>query len=68
MQLKQLKQSILQIPNEEAIALHKAIRKNRMVSKRAAKVAVQKQTKLEKTILADQNKIRKVLELLGYAQ
>ena len=71
MQLRNLKKSILDMPRDEAIELHRRIRKDRLDfshSKRARKVATVKQKKDSKAmqeLKKDPEKIRQLLRLLG---
>ena len=69
MQLRDLKQSVCLLSNEEQIALHRIIRKSRMTplpSKSKAKsTTTKKTTKAQAEIRQDPEKIKELLRLLG---
>lgn len=69
MQLRDLKSSILQLPYEEVIEIHREIRKSRMEIKpaktKAKRDTIKKTTKAQAEIRQDPEKIRELLRLLG---
>jgi predicted translin family RNA/ssDNA-binding protein len=69
MQLTDLKPSILELPQEEALLIHREIRRSRTESKpavsKAKRATVKRTTKAQAEIKQDPEKIKELLRLLG---
>ena len=69
MQLKDLKPSVLNLSPDEALLIHREIRKSRMTFKPAKsevkRKTIKKVTSAQKEIIKDPEKIKELLRLLG---
>ncbi|KKN73971.1 hypothetical protein LCGC14_0395360 [marine sediment metagenome] len=66
MQLQDIKPSILSLPLEEVMAIHREVRKQRWITKQVKKVTKAKTvTKSKQEISQSEDKIKQLLMLLG---